>query len=772
MLALASPILLLGQCTIDAENTPAYTFGRPAVASMASAAAQTSPIEKEFLAVPTAASARASLKHITSRPHVAGTPGDLAMAQFVHDQIKAAGIDSVHIDPQKVLLNYPIDRSLDLVDTSGRVILRPPLAEAILPSDPTSDTWWRNHTFNGYGPSGSVEAPIVYANFGFPEDFAALKSAGVDVRGKVALMRYGKCFRGLKAMNAEQAGAVAALIYSDPEQDGFAKGTVYPDGPWRPPSSVQRGSIQFISLCPGDPARAYLPAGAQEELCGYNLSQLVPSIPVLPLSYEDAAPLLRSLGGAEAPPDFRGALNLTYRLGPSSDGVRARLMINNTFARTPVWNVIATIPGELPPEQDQPVLLGNHRDAWVYGAADPNSGTSQLLEVAKGLGALLAKGWRPRRTIVLCSWSGEEYGLLGSTAWSEVNADSALLRRAVAYLNVDTGVSGRHFRAQGTPSLGRVLAGVLGAVADPAQPAGSGATLADAWDDGDLFALGSGSDYTAFIDHLGIASLDMAFAPNGTYGLRLLRVDGQRRRPRLRLPRRDGAGVGPHGAPPRGHRRLLLRRNPLRRLLLRRLLLRRHRRRRRRGGRQRRTDAAADELHSASGGDPLVRGSCKAARHRRPRRLHGARRGHRLVRHGRAPRHEGGARGADGEPARRRHRRHHLAGRRGGGRCGARRAAGVHGAPVPLGRRAARPQVLQARASSARAVHGVRAQDAARCLRRRRRRRLDDGQRAGGDCRRAHRGGRQVSAGGAGRGGVKRPRWAALARPPRVKVVC
>ena len=150
----------------------------------------------------------------------------------------------MHIDPQKVLLNYPVDRSLELVDEAGRVILRPPLAEAILPSDPTSDTWWRNHTFNGYSPSGNVEAPVVYANFGFPEDFAALKAAGVDVRGKVALMRYGKCFRGLKAMNAETNGAIAALIYSDPEQDGFAKGTVYPDGPWRPPSSVQRGSLQ------------------------------------------------------------------------------------------------------------------------------------------------------------------------------------------------------------------------------------------------------------------------------------------------------------------------------------------------------------------------------------------------------------------------------------------------------------------------------------------------------------------------------------------------
>jgi len=356
----------------------------------------------------------------------------------------------------------------------------------------------------------------VYANYGFPEDFQALAAAGVDVRGTIVLMRYGKCFRGLKAMNAERNGALAALIYSDPAEDGFAKGTVYPDGPWRPPTSVQRGSIQFISLCPGDPARAYLPDGAQEELCGYNQSELIPNIPVLPLSYADAAPRLRSLGGPVAPDGFVGALNLTYRLGPSAGGLRARLVIHNTFDKAPVWNVVGTIPGTLPAEDDQPVLLGNHRDAWVYGAADPNSGTAQLLEVAKGLGQLLATGWRPRRSIMLLSWSGEEYGLLGSTAWSEVHAHTPTLSRALAYLNVDTGVSGRHFRAMGTPSLGRVLTAALGAVDDPGRP---GHTLAEHWDDGDLYALGSGSDYTAFIDHLGIPSLDMAFWPDAAYGV-------------------------------------------------------------------------------------------------------------------------------------------------------------------------------------------------------------------------------------------------------------
>jgi len=478
--------------------------------------AQPSPWEEAFLAVPNNASARASLQRLTSKPHVAGTQGDLEMAQYVRDALISSGIANAAIDPQRVLLTYPVERSLQLVDNaSGEVVCKASLAEDVLPTDPTSDTWWRNHTFNGYSPSGRVTAPVVYANFGFPEDFEALKAAGVRVDGAIVLMRYGKCFRGLKAMNAEANGAVAALIYSDPEQDGYAQGSVYPDGPWRPPSSVQRGSIQFISLCAGDPSRAYLPDGGVEAVCGLTQEELIPNIPVMPLSYADASLLLERLGGPLAPADFVGALNLTYRLGPSAN-VSAKLEILNHFQKSPIWNVIASIPGSLPADEDQPVILGNHRDAWVYGAADPNSGTAQLLEVARGLGSLVRQGWQPRRSIVFASWSGEEYGLLGSTAWGEVNAHTPTVERALAYVNVDTGVSGPRFHASGTPTLGKVLVGAMGQVYDPA----TGMSLAEQWDDGDLMTLGSGSDYTIFIDHLGIPSLDMAFSPDsGPYGV-------------------------------------------------------------------------------------------------------------------------------------------------------------------------------------------------------------------------------------------------------------
>lgn len=469
--------------------------------------------EAAFLAVPSNASARASLKFITSKPHVAGTAGDLDMAQYVKESFEREGVEA-RLDPQKVLLTYPVSSALELHDNSGQLVAKASLAEDTLESDPTSHTWWRNHTFNGYSPSGDVLASIVYANFGLPEDFEALQAAGVNVNGSIVLMRYGKCFRGLKAMNAQKAGARAAIIYSDPEQDGYAKGSVYPYGPWRPKSSVQRGSIQFISLCAGDPTRAYFPHGMDvETLCGLSAKELIPQIPVLPISYGDALVFLESLGGKVAPNDFRGALNITYRFGPTKDQYKVRVKVENRFQSSPVWNVIGKIPGTLPMDLDQPVVLGNHRDAWVYGAADPNSGTAQLLEVVRGLGKLLREGWKPLRTIYLCSWSGEEYGLLGSTAWGEVQDD--LLRRALAYVNVDTGVSGQHFRAAGTPSLAQLLAEVLGHVPHP----DSGKPLLEHWG-GKLFSLGSGSDYTIFIDHLGIPSLDIAFSPkDAQYGV-------------------------------------------------------------------------------------------------------------------------------------------------------------------------------------------------------------------------------------------------------------
>lgn len=333
--------------------------------------------EATFVAALSAESARASLQYLTSEPHMAGTPGDLKMAQYVQAQWQSFGIQNAEIQPVPALLSYPLQDkqpSLTLLEHSTNTpLFTAALTEPILPEDPTSDTWLRNHTYLGYSPSGNVTAPLVYANYGRPEDFDVLKAAGVAVRGTIVLVRYGACFRGLKVMNAEQRGALGVLIYSDPQQDGFTAGPVYPDGPWRAPFGVQRGSTQFLSLCAGDPGRAALAEEGltAEDVCGYATEDMKPKIPVLPISYGDATPFLQSLADAAAaspvaPPSFQGGLNLTYHLGPSVDLVR--FATHNHELVGDIWNVIGLVRGrDYGTRRDRLVVLGNHRDAWVNG---------------------------------------------------------------------------------------------------------------------------------------------------------------------------------------------------------------------------------------------------------------------------------------------------------------------------------------------------------------------------------------------------------------------
>uniref|UniRef100_A0A7S3LRD1 Peptidase M28 domain-containing protein n=1 Tax=Aplanochytrium stocchinoi TaxID=215587 RepID=A0A7S3LRD1_9STRA len=429
------------------------------------------------------------------------------MAKWTQKKMKEFGLLDSKVHIMDSLLSYPVSRHLELNDEHGNVQFRAPLSEKPLEMDPTSNTIWRNMTFLAYTPSGEVlNKKLVYANYGKPEDFDVLESEGIDVMGKVVIVRYGKCFRGLKIMNAQRRGAIGLLLYSDPLDDGYRVGKVYPDGPWRPETSVQRGSAQFNSLCPGDPQRAHSEA-TTEQLCGYKPNEVIPSIPAIPISYHDAIPLLLSLQGDEVPPDWVGGLTdkLVYRFGPSKGTVS--LGTNNTFKVTPIWNVITTIKGTLPKELDQPVVLGNHRDAWVYGAADPNSGSTVMLEVGRAFGKLVQSGWKPKRTIIIASWSGEEYGLVGSTGWGEEYANT-LLKNATVYINVDVGVSGKTFASAATHSLGRELLKVAGKVKDPETQK----PLSDVWDK-QLGTLGSGSDYTVFLDNLGIASYDLRFMP-------------------------------------------------------------------------------------------------------------------------------------------------------------------------------------------------------------------------------------------------------------------
>lgn len=333
--------------------------------------------ETEFLKIPSADSARTSLQYITSKSHVAGTVGDYEMAEYVLQEFQKAGIPNVSYYNLIVGLNYPKKKpQVVLYDDSGdekEPIFQAELSEEVLPEDSTSDTTWRNHTFHGYSPSGTVEGHLVYANYGRPEDFEKLESAGISVKDKIVLVRYGRCFRGLKVWNAQKRGAIGVLIYSDPFDDGYKQGDVYPDGPWRSASSVQRGSVLFNSLCAGDPHRADPRYKEQmnssvKEICGVDSFQdLIPKIPSLPLSYEDATPLLENMGGPLATDiggdEYCGGIeNLIYRVGPSKNKLKMVVENKDTHAKVP--NIIASIPGTLPPSKDMPVLLGNHRDAW------------------------------------------------------------------------------------------------------------------------------------------------------------------------------------------------------------------------------------------------------------------------------------------------------------------------------------------------------------------------------------------------------------------------
>lgn len=285
----------------------------------------------------------------------------------------------------------------------GQVTLN--CSEPAITGDPTSSDSRVLPPFNAYSANGTVTATLVYANYGRQEDFAAL---GGLARGSIAIVRYGKIFRGLKARIAQEYGAVGVIIYSDPAEDGFSRGPVFPDGPWRPPTSVQRGSAQFLSICPGDPRLAE---------CNGTLADHVPSVPVQPISYGDALQLLQQIGGSLAPPSFQGGLPLKYRIGGVTN---VTLSVESIFFTAPIWNVCAQLDGKM---NDSFVLLGNHRDAWTFGGSDPNSGTSAMLEAARAFGIIAQQGYRPQHSIRFCSWDGEEYGLLGSTNYAMEFAD-------------------------------------------------------------------------------------------------------------------------------------------------------------------------------------------------------------------------------------------------------------------------------------------------------------------------------------------------------------
>ena len=483
--------------------------------------------EQKFRAVAKPENLREYVRAISAEPHHAGSPGSRRVADYVLERFKSFGLDA-RIEEFEALMPYPTERSLELIAPERYTAT---LKEPAVADDPDSADAGQLPTFNAYSADGDVTGDLVYVNYGTPDDYEELAKLGVDVKGKIVIARYGRSWRGIKPKVAYEHGAIGCIIYSDPRDDGFYPGDTYPKGAYRPDQGVQRGSVMDMPIHPGDP----LSPGRGADPGTVNAADRVSSdvilkIPVLPISYGDALPLLRNLGGPVAPADWRGSLPITYHVGGGPAKVHLKLAFE--WKVRPLYDVIARIPGSAWP--DEWIIQGNHHDAWVNGASDPTSGNAALIETARGFGELLKTGWKPKRTIVLASWDGEEWGLLGSTEWAEKHA-AELTKSAVAYINSDSSGPG-WLSASGSHSLQVLLNEVARDIDDPKRP---GKTLAAASLDRDVSqektelgkallrkrgdkpidALGSGSDYTAFIDHLQIASLDLGFGGEGGGGV-------------------------------------------------------------------------------------------------------------------------------------------------------------------------------------------------------------------------------------------------------------
>ena len=439
---------------------------------------------------------------LSRRPHLVGTENQQDVVDDSLAKLRSYGLDA-HKQSYDVYLSRP-ERIRVTMTAPQRHVLS--VKERRFP-------WLQDFDdvvvgYNAYSPPGDVTSQLVYANYGLPEDYAALDKLGVSVAGKIVIVRYGGSFRGVKVHLAEQHGAKGVIIYSDPEDDGFVKGPVYPFGPWRPADSIQRGSIQFLWDYPGDPLTPGSPSIPGTKRLAPDQATDLAKIPSTPISYGDAEPLLKALTGPVAPESFQGGLKFPYHVGPGP--TEARLNLDIAYDTERVSDAIAVIRGTTHPEQK--VVVGGHSDAWTYGSNDNMSGWTATMEIGRSLGRLLKRGWRPDRTIVLAGWDGEEYGLLGSTEWGE-QFRRDIGRNVVAYINMDI-VGGREFSAGAVPSLDQLIKDVSQTVPAP----GAAGTIYDAWSaagDPEVDRLGSGSDYTAFLDHVGVPSLEIGFRTEG-----------------------------------------------------------------------------------------------------------------------------------------------------------------------------------------------------------------------------------------------------------------
>jgi N-acetylated-alpha-linked acidic dipeptidase len=507
-----------GAAAADGASPLLYGFGHDGTAAERA-------LEQRFDAQLKADDQREWMRRMAAQPNQVGSPHDKANAEFMLARFKEWGWDA-HIETFDVLYPTPKSHALELVEPThfSASLTEPPIA-----GDASSaNTAGGLPPYNVFGADGDVTAELVYVNYGMPDDYKELARHGVDVKGRIAITRYGHGWRGLKPKLAYEHGAVGCLIYSDPRDDGYSAGDVYPKGGWRPAEGVQRGSVADMTLYPGDPLTPGVGATANAKRLSVGDATTVLKIPVMPISYADAQPLLAALGGEVVPAGWRGALPITYHFGPGP--AKVHLAIASDWTRKPVYDVIATMRGAQAP--DQWVVRGNHHDGWVFGAWDPLAGNVALLAEAKAIGVLVKQGWKPARTLVYASWDGEEPGLLGSTEWAEAHADE-LRHKAVVYVNTDTNSRG-FLSAEGSHSLQHLVNQAAADVRDPetgvsvqqrlrakvqvdglatdAKPETKRvAKLAAAGGDLPIGGLGSGSDYSAFLQHLGIASINLGY---------------------------------------------------------------------------------------------------------------------------------------------------------------------------------------------------------------------------------------------------------------------
>ena len=519
-------LIILAMLTLVVWSVPAQ---QPTPATLAGFSAVTSKIEQEweqkFRALPSPDNLRDDMKLLSAHPHHVGSIYDKNNAEWIASKFKEWGWDT-HMETFEVLFPTPKERVVELVAPT-HVIAK--LYEPAFPEDPTSSQQSEQlPSYNAYSADGDVTAQLVYVNYGVPDDYEQLARRGVSVKGAIVIARYGGSWRGIKPKVAAEHGAIGCLIYSDPRDDGYAEGEVFPNGAWRPPDGVQRGSVMDLPLYVGDPLTPGVGATPDAKRLDLKDVTVFTKIPVLPISYNDAWPLLAAIGGPVAPPTWRGALGITYRIGPGP--AKVHLKVKSNWDMKTIYDVIATIPGSTAP--DEWVIRGNHHDAWVNGAQDPLSGLTAELEEARAFGELVKQGWKPQRTIIYCAWDGEEPGLLGSTEWVEKHAGE-LREHGVAYINSDS-ISRGYLSAGGSQSLQTFVNQVARDVTDPeknislwqreqlhliANASGEERERLRARSKWPIEALGTGSDYTPFLDFAGVASVNLGFGGESEGGI-------------------------------------------------------------------------------------------------------------------------------------------------------------------------------------------------------------------------------------------------------------